>query len=87
MQIKKKSVAWQQLSMADVPLPLGSQIVPSLSYQLLTFHDCNSQLAQQQLRVRVILQLAVYCQSVPLGTKPLETHKQYIFFSTEHLQL
>jgi hypothetical protein len=29
-------VAWSQLPMAGIPLPLGSRIVPSLSYQLLT---------------------------------------------------
>jgi hypothetical protein len=32
-------------------------------------------------RVRVTLWLAVYCQSVHLGTKPLEAHDQrFIFF-------
>jgi hypothetical protein len=30
-------------------------------------------------RVRVTLRLAVYRQSVRLGTKPLETHNQYFF--------
>jgi hypothetical protein len=34
-------------------------------------------------RVRVILWLAVYRQSVRLGIKPLETHVERFFFSTE----
>jgi hypothetical protein len=38
-------------------------------------------------RVRVTLRLAVYRQSLRLGTKPLEAHDQYFLFSTEHLQL
>jgi hypothetical protein len=42
-------------------------------------------LSTTTVRVRVTLRLAVYCQSVPLGGKPLETHDQY-FFSTEHLR-
>jgi hypothetical protein len=29
-------------STADIPLPLGSQTVPSLSYQLLASHNCRS---------------------------------------------
>jgi hypothetical protein len=57
----------------DVPLPLGSWIVPDLSYQLLTSHHCNC------LRVRIILRLAAYHQSVLLGAKQLETHDQYFF--------
>jgi hypothetical protein len=36
--------------------------------------------------VRVPLRLAVYQQSVHLGVKPLETHDQSIYFSTEHLR-
>jgi hypothetical protein len=35
------------------------------------------------IRVRVILRLTVYRQSVRLGAKPLETHGQ--IFSIEHL--
>jgi hypothetical protein len=34
---------------------------------------------QLNLRVRVILWLVVYCKSVHLGAKPLETHDQYFF--------
>jgi hypothetical protein len=34
------------------------------------------QLTQLTVRVRVTLRLAVYCQSVPLGDKSLETHGQ-----------
>jgi hypothetical protein len=33
------------------------------------------------VRVRVTLQLAVYRQSVRLGTEPLETHSQYFFLN------
>jgi hypothetical protein len=33
-----------------------------------------------KVRVRVTLQLAVYHQSVHLGTKPFETHNQYFLF-------
>jgi hypothetical protein len=38
-------------------------------------------------RVRATWRLLVYRQSVRLGVKPLETHDQYFFFSTEHLRL
>jgi hypothetical protein len=38
-------------------------------------------------RVRAALQLAVYRQSVRLGTKPLETHDQEFYFPTEQLRL
>jgi hypothetical protein len=34
-----------------------------------------------QSQSKVTLQLAVYCQSVRLGVKPLETHDQTIFFN------
>jgi hypothetical protein len=40
----------------------------------------NWQLTNNWARVRVTLRLAVYCQSVRLGDKPLETHDQNIFF-------
>jgi hypothetical protein len=30
------AVAWEQLLMANIPLPLGSRTAPGLSYQLLT---------------------------------------------------
>jgi hypothetical protein len=42
-------------------------------------------LLRVRVRVRVILQLAVYRKSVPLGDNPLETHDQH--FLTEHLRL
>jgi hypothetical protein len=66
-------------------LLLGSRTVPSLSYELHTSHNCNSQLTQptqQELtvRVRVTLWLVVYCHSVCFGAKHLETHDQYFFF-------
>jgi hypothetical protein len=32
------------------------------------------------LKVRVTSRLAIYCQAVSLGDKPLETHDQYFFF-------
>jgi hypothetical protein len=38
------AVAWQRLPTADVPLPMGSQTAPGLSYKLFTSHNCNSQL-------------------------------------------
>jgi hypothetical protein len=38
----------------DVPLPLGSWTVPSLSHQLFTSHNCNSQLTQP-IKVKVTL--------------------------------
>jgi hypothetical protein len=45
-------------------------------------HNCYSQLTQSRVRVRVrvTLRLAVYCQSVRLGAKPLETHDQSFVF-------
>jgi hypothetical protein len=33
-----------------------------------------------RVRVRVTLGLAVYCQSIPLCTKPLEAHEQRFYF-------
>jgi hypothetical protein len=36
------AVVWWRLPTADVPLTLGSRIVPGLSYQILTSHNCNS---------------------------------------------
>jgi hypothetical protein len=36
--------------------------------------------------VTVTLRLAVYCQSVRLGDKPLENHDQNFYFPTEHLR-
>jgi hypothetical protein len=38
-----------------------------------------------KVKVKVTLRLAVYHQSVHLGVKPLETHDQTFFFSTELL--
>jgi hypothetical protein len=47
------AIAWQWLPMADIPLPLGSETVLSISYQLLTSHSCNSQRTlNHQLRSR-----------------------------------
>jgi hypothetical protein len=44
---------------------------------------CNS---SECFRIRVILRLAVYRQSVRLGAKPLEAHGQrFYFFETETL--
>jgi hypothetical protein len=39
-----------------------------------------------QSRVRVTLRLTVYCRSIRLGDKPLETHDQQFYFSTEYLR-
>jgi hypothetical protein len=39
-----------------------------------------------QVKIKVILRLAVYCQSVLLGEKPLETHDQNFYFPTNHLR-
>jgi hypothetical protein len=62
-------VAWQRLSAADVRLPLSSPTIPDLSYKLVTFQNCNSQLT-------VCLQI-VFLKSkvkVRLGVKPIEAH-------------
>jgi hypothetical protein len=40
----------------------------------------------EQVKVKVTLRLAVYCQSVHLGAKPLQAHNQRYFSSTEPLQ-
>jgi hypothetical protein len=42
---------------------------------------CLKTLAQSYQRVRVTLWLAVYCQSVRLGGKSLQTHNQNFYFS------
>jgi hypothetical protein len=51
---------------------------------------CHLQLllVKVKVKVKVTLRLAVYRQSVHLGVKPLETHKQriYFIFSTELLR-
>jgi hypothetical protein len=39
-----------------------------------------------KIKVKVTLRLAIYRQSVRLGVKPLETHDQTFFFSTELLR-
>jgi hypothetical protein len=36
-------------------------------------------------RVRVAVWLAIYCQSVRLGDKPLETYDKNFYFPPEHL--
>jgi hypothetical protein len=36
---------------------------------------------------RVTIRLAVYCQPIRLGDKPLETHDKYFYFPTEHFRL
>jgi hypothetical protein len=45
------------------------------------------QLTKLRARVRVTLRLAVYCQTIRLGDKPLGTHDQLFYFPAEHLQL
>jgi hypothetical protein len=47
----------------------------------------ESQSVSQSVKVRVTLRLAVYHQSVRLGGKPLETHDQIFYFTTDYLRL
>jgi hypothetical protein len=47
-------------------------------------HLCTK--VKVKVKVEVTLRLAVYRQSVRLGVKPLETHGQTFFFSTELLR-
>jgi hypothetical protein len=54
-----------------IPLPLGSVLV---------FTDSCTYLTE----VKVTLRLVVYCQSVCLGAKPFETHKES-FFNIENV--
>jgi hypothetical protein len=49
--------------MADVPLPLGSQTVPGVSYKLLASNNCNSELT-------LCLQTLSYNGSRPLLNSP-----------------
>jgi hypothetical protein len=51
------------------------------SSQLLGYNCLTS------IRVQITLWLAVFCQSVHFGDKPLETHNQNFYFSTELLRL
>jgi hypothetical protein len=39
----------------------------------------------QSQELRDTLRLAVYCQSVRFGDKPLETHEQNLYFQSEYL--
>jgi hypothetical protein len=40
-----------------------------------------------RVRAKVTLRMAVYHQSVGLGSEPLETHDKQFYFPTEHLRL
>jgi hypothetical protein len=46
----------------------------------------SADLLDFRVRVRVTLRLAIYRQTISLGTKPLEAHKQRFFFSTAPLR-
>jgi hypothetical protein len=66
------AVAWQRLTMANVPLPVGFRTVPGLSYQLLTSHNCNSQLTQRKPKLcydRRSVGQSVLLSSTHLGRK------------------
>jgi hypothetical protein len=47
------AVAWQRLPNMGVSLSLGSWTLPGLSYQLVTSHNCNSQMTQL-LKLKVL---------------------------------
>jgi hypothetical protein len=49
------AVAWWRLPKWDVLLPLGSRTFPGISYQLLTYHNCDSQPTRPQLKVTFML--------------------------------
>jgi hypothetical protein len=55
----------------EYPTAELSTIAPSLLSL-----PCKTQLSTDWIRVRVTLRLEVYCQSVRIGNKPLETHDQ-----------
>jgi hypothetical protein len=69
--------------------PYGLAIVTQLLMTAtsgITNHDCVligwlSAITEGRVRVRVTLRLALYCQSVLPGAKPLEGHDQRIFSS------
>jgi hypothetical protein len=69
------AVARQRLLTEDVPLQLGSRIIPALSYQLLWTYW-----SKIKVKIKGTLRLAVYRQSVRPGVKPLETHDQRFYF-------
>jgi hypothetical protein len=51
------AVAWWRLPTVDIPLPLGSRTVPGLRFKFLASHNCNAQLTQHRLKVKVTLRL------------------------------
>jgi hypothetical protein len=57
-----------------------------LNYWTLLRMPNNDSRINASVRARVTLRLAVYCQSVRLDDKPLETHDQNFYFSSEHLR-
>jgi hypothetical protein len=68
-------IAWLRLPVVDVPLPLGSRTLPRP--QLSASHFSQLQISTGSSRVRVTLQMAVFCQSVRPGVKAPETHYQF----------
>jgi hypothetical protein len=60
-------------------LNLSSSLTDKLSHS-----PTNSLNSTVKVKVRVILQLAVYRQWVRLDAKPLEAHDQIFFFATEY---
>jgi hypothetical protein len=67
------AVAWQRFPKTDVALPLGPRAATGLIYQILTSHNCNSQLTQPttQVKVKVMFQSAslIVVSSTHLGPK------------------
>jgi hypothetical protein len=63
-----------------INLPTCS-IVPQPCYRVPLYYPSS----EVKVIVKVTLRLAVYCQSVPLGVKPLETH-EYRNFPSEPLR-
>jgi hypothetical protein len=56
---------------------LASVVSVSMSVVL----RCAKNLRTSSELFRVTLRLPIYCQSLCLGAKPIETHDRYLFFS------
>jgi hypothetical protein len=78
----------EELKWNEIPIKLG--IISQKSFYFCSEGKWNEVitrfLSKVKVKVRVTLLLAVYRQSVRLGVKPLESHDQRLFFSTERLR-